>query len=404
MVLPPDVIFVIHQIGSGADGGIQSISELIFNTPQLRKLVITNIETPASARWQAHAEVRVWPMREAQHGDEVRGLGYRLGQIWRRLSNNLRLAVLVWQSGTGVVHCNDHRAFWSSIFGAKLAGAKVILNVRDTMRPGAKSHAMWRLALRLCDQFLVLSKEMIASWQETLKPVSTLSSQAAKFGYIYSIVDRMKHYPVTEEMRQALRHSLGIGEDVLAVVCVGRVEEKKGQLKFIERAAWSLLEDNPRIHVYFVGDFSPKMDPYAAACAKAVDVSGLRGRVSFVGYTSASADWYRACDLLVLASEREGLPRCVIEGLACGASIVSFDVCSVREILEGHHCGRVVAQGDYDALQREMGLLISDNFERHRLRQVGPVLAAELFDAKRNGLAFSEYIQKLAEMKKGSGL
>lgn len=404
MVASPDVIFVIHQIGSGADGGIQSISELIFNTPQLRKLVITNLATPASARWQAHAELRVWPMREAQHGDEDRGVGYRLGQIWRRLSNNLRLAVLVWQSGARVVHCNDHRAFWSSVLGARLAGAKVILNVRDTMRPGAKSHAMWRLALRLCDQFLVLSKEMIVSWQKTLQPVSALPLQAAKFGYIYSIVDRMKHYPVTEETRRALRRSLGIGEDVLAVACVGRVEEKKGQLNFIERAAGPLLESNPHIHVYFVGDFSPEVNPYAAACAVAADVSGLSARVSFVGYTSASADWYRACDLLVLASEREGLPRCVIEGLACGASIVSFDVCSVREILEGHHCGRVVVQGDYDALRREMGLLISDDVERHRIRQLGPILAAELFDAERNGLAFSENIQKLAEMKKESGL
>lgn len=389
-------VFVIHQIGSGADGGIQSISELLFNTPRLEKLVITNIETPASAKWNAHGDVAVWNMREAAHADSRRGAGYRAAQVWRRLANNWRMARLVRREGVKVVHCNDHRAFWNTALGAKLAGARVILNVRDTMRPGARSHFMWRLALRICDLFLVLSQDMIDSWVETLTPLSLKESQRAKFAFLYSIVDMKRFYPVSPDEKRTLRRELGIGEGEIAIAYVGRIEAKKAQLPFIRQALVPLMERVPNVHVQFVGDFLPDRDAYSAACERAVAESGCGRAVSFAGYTARSADWYRACDVLVLASEREGLPRCVIEGLACGAAVVSFDVCSVREILEGHDCGRVVNQGEYEKLVTAIAALCDNPRERARLAARGPEVAARLFDARRNGDLYADLVMRLS--------
>lgn len=390
------VIFVIHQIGSGADGGIQSISELLFNTPRLRKLVITNIATPASARWEAHGEVAVWNMTEAAHAESRRGPGYRLGQIGQRLANNWRMARLVRRQGVKVVHCNDHRAFWNTALGAKLAGARVVLNVRDTMRPGARSHFMWRLALRICDLFLVLSQEMVDSWVETLRPLSLRKGQRAKFAFLYSIVDIGRFHPVPPEERHRLRRELGIGEGEIAIAYIGRIEPKKAQLPFIRAALAPLVERVPKAHVHFVGDFLPDRDAYSAACEEAVAESGCGHAATFAGYTARSADWYRACDVLVLASEREGLPRCVIEGLACGAPVVSFDVCSVREILEGHDCGKAVNQGDYGNLVTAIAALCDNPGERARLAGRGPEVATRLFDAGRNGDLYADLVTGLS--------
>jgi phosphatidylinositol alpha-mannosyltransferase len=90
------------------------------------------------------------------------------------------------------------------------------------------------------------------------------------------------------------------------------------------------------------------------------------------------------------------LPRCVIEGLACGAPVVSFDVCSVREILEGHECGRAVNQGDYGNLVTAIAALCDNPDERARLAGRGPEVATRLFDARRNGDLYADLVTGLS--------
>ncbi|MBI1260838.1 MAG: glycosyltransferase [Rhizobiales bacterium] len=395
----PDVIFVIHQIGSGADGGIQSISELIAHTPMLKKQIITNIETAASARWARHGTVTIWPSQEDLHGARGRGVRHRFRQIAYRLRNNLRMFLLLRATGARVVHCNDRRAFLSVAFGARLAGARVILNVRDTLHVGSRSTGLWRLSLRLSSLFLVLSQEMKAAWMKALLPTSDEPDQRRKFAYLYSIVDTEICQPVTGAARADLRRALGMPEAAFALSYVARVDHKKAQLAFIQQALPGLVATIPSLSVHFVGDFQPGTDPYCAECAKAVEALGLGHVVHFEGYSPTPAHWYAASDIVALASVREGLPRAVIEGLACGASVVSFDVCSVREILEGHDCGRAVPSGDYDAFVKAVVALYQDEAERARLAGHGVEIARQLFRSDVAGRAYSDIIRELSGRK-----
>jgi glycosyltransferase involved in cell wall biosynthesis len=84
--------------------------------------------------------------------------------------------------------------------------------------------------------------------------------------------------------------------------------------------------------------------------------------------------------VVVLASRREGMARCMIEGVACGTPVVSFDVCSAREILEEHDCGRVAPQGEYRQLVRHVEELAASTQERRRLEKNGENTARHLFD------------------------
>jgi glycosyltransferase involved in cell wall biosynthesis len=95
------------------------------------------------------------------------------------------------------------------------------------------------------------------------------------------------------------------------------------------------------------------------------------------------ADWYRAFDLLAIASRNEGLARCMVESLACGTPVVSFDVCSAREILEEHNCGVAVPQGDYQQLVQAITTLARDNDKRRRFGAAAVAAAHELFDSRR---------------------
>jgi glycosyltransferase involved in cell wall biosynthesis len=59
---------------------------------------------------------------------------------------------------------------------------------------------------------------------------------------------------------------------------------------------------------------------------------------------------------------------------------VSFDVCSAREILEEHDCGRVAAQGDYEQFVEHVEVLAASPRERRRLGANGAQAARQLFE------------------------
>lgn len=387
-----EVVMIIHQIGSGADGGLKSISEIIANTRDVKKIIVTNIETPMTRRWREHAEVLVWPMVESDYrgGDRVRFR--RVRQTGARLATNLRLWRLLRNRKVRLVHANDHRSFLSAVLGAKAAGAPIILNVRDAMRTGARK-GYWSAMLRFCDHFLVLSRDMQETWKRDLAPFSLQPAQERKFSYIYSIVNRSVFHPVSPGERAAVRARLNVDPDRPALVYVGRFDDKKAQLDFIRASLPLIARRAPDVLTYFIGDFEPDRDAYAAACAEAVTSAGLEHQVRFVGYSDAVADWYRAADIVVLASKREGLPRCMIESLACGAAFISFDVSSTREILEDHDCGIVVGQGEYEALADEVVGLLGDPERLEKFRSRGPAIVADLFDAGRNGGRYSEFVR-----------
>lgn len=386
-VLPHTHVFVIHQIGAGSDGGVTSIGEIVARAPIRSLRVITNLASPFTDMWARRATVMVWAMNEGGYG-ESRSNFRRI--LWR-LINNIRMFGAVRRNRVRIVHLNDHRALWNTAFGAKLAGARLILNVRDGMRDGA-SVLRWRFYLWLSDRFLVLSRDMEEHWQHKLGPLS--ERQTAKFRHVYSIVDHARFHPLPTEERRALRERLGLEDGRSALVYVGRFDEKKAQLAFIREALPRIARDRPDALVCFVGDFRPEQDAYAAACREALRTLGLTDYVRFVGFTRDVADWYRAAELILLASMREGLARCMIEGICCGTPMVSFSVCSAQEILEGYGCGVVVPLGNYPAFVDAVIGVLNDDGVRAAMAMRGAALS-DLFSPQRNSQAYADLVAEL---------
>jgi glycosyltransferase involved in cell wall biosynthesis len=271
------------------------------------------------------------------------------------------------RSRTPVVHCNDPAAFWHTALGAKLAGAAVVFNIRDTKAADESYGRKWALAGWLSDRLLVLSGEMRQSLLAALPAARRL---APKLEVIYSIVDTQILAPLPPAERQIRRQRLGIPPDTFAIAYIATFNPKKAQLALIEAGLSQLRQQLTQAHLYCVGDCDPDND-YANQCRAAVERLGLNTFVTFVGYTPQVADWYHAADLVIVASRKEGLARCMIESLACGTPVVSFSVCSAAEILTGFECGRVVPAGDYPALVQAITALASQPPQRQRLAANG---------------------------------
>ncbi|MBB4091150.1 glycosyltransferase family 4 protein [Salinibacter ruber] len=200
-----------------------------------------------------------------------------------------------------------------------------------------------------------------------------------KFTSIYSIVDSDRFYSVPAKKRRDIRQKLGVYGSPL-LVYVASFNPIKAQQQFIEHVVPILKRKLQDVKVAFVGDFAPKQDAHARDCLETVSRRDVEEHVVFAGYQSNVERWYQAADLTVLASEKEGLARAMIESIACGTPVVSFDVASAHEILTQHQCGVVVPQGEYNAFADAVTELWEDESRRDEMGLNGVRIARELFD------------------------
>ena len=87
-----------------------------------------------------------------------------------------------------------------------------------------------------------------------------------------------------------------------------------------------------------------------------IEESGLAHRVTVAGFQTNPYPWIGGAELLVLASDHEGLPNVIIEALALGIPVVSTDCPSgPREILGAALRDWLVPVGDSAALAQAIG-------------------------------------------------
>jgi len=217
-------------------------------------------------------------------------------------------------------------------------------------------------------------------YQNLASRINLSESQSSKFYCIYSNVDSADKYPADLVTKEKIRNHLEIPPNSFAIGYIATANPKKAQLSLIEQAGYRLQSSVPNARLYCVGEFNPASEDYARLCSEAIKNLGLESTIVFTGYTPEVSHWYRALDLTIITSIREGLARSMIESIACGTPVVSFDVCSSKEILEEGNCGFVVPQGDYSALVDRISELASDETKRQELGKNGIQIARKLFD------------------------
>ena len=172
---------------------------------------------------------------------------------------------------------------------------------------------------------------------EALRTVALELGQAAeRVSTLRNGVDLARFSPGD---RDAARARTGLPHGVPVVLCVGHLIERKGQHLLLPAFARSLAARDPAALLVFVGHGEAE-----AALRGEARRLGLAERVRFQPPVEPAelAHWYRAADVLVLASLREGWPNVVLEALACGTPVIATRVWGTPEILTGCAAGRLV--------------------------------------------------------------
>ncbi|HEX9876628.1 MAG TPA: glycosyltransferase family 4 protein [Gammaproteobacteria bacterium] len=147
------------------------------------------------------------------------------------------------------------------------------------------------------------------------------------------------HDPVWYEAGRIDRESLGLPRDAFVVGCVANWRPRKG-IEVLLRACERLASDSS-LHLVLVG----RMDDPAFLAL--IERSPMTGRIHRLGFRADAARVAAAFDVAVLPSlRREGLPKTVIEAMACGVPPVVTAVGGSPELVVAGKSGLVVPPGD----------------------------------------------------------
>jgi len=140
-------------------------------------------------------------------------------------------------------------------------------------------------------------------------------------------VDEHRFRPLPRDGRSEHRQRLGLDPERFWVGKVARFAKLKRHLALIEgfeKAARTLSSPG----LLLLGDGGEEKERILARIA----ASPFADRIVWAGLQQDPVPWYQAMDVLVIASESEGMPNAALESMACGIPVLANEVCGVREI------------------------------------------------------------------------
>jgi glycosyltransferase involved in cell wall biosynthesis len=213
--------------------------------------------------------------------------------------------------------------------------------------------------------FLTLEK-LAGRWTDYLVVINREDEETAQRyrlipnGYVQYMpgigVDLQYYNPqaVSDAEVARLRQELGIAPDTRLFLSVAELIPRK-RPQDVLRAFAHLAR--PHTCLAFAGD-----GPLMNQMQKLASQLGMENQVRFLGVRRDIPTLMRAATATVLASEREGLPRCVMESMSIGIPVIGTDIRGTRDLLAGG-CGLLVPVGDTEAMAREMAWILDNPYK-----------------------------------------
>ena len=234
-----------------------------------------------------------------------------------------------------------------------------------------------RLYLELERALARVSDRLIGVSEATVGDLVRLGvAPREKFSVLPLGLDLRRLAQPADGLRDASRAELGVDDDAVLLVFVGRVVPIK-RLDLMLEALARARESEPRLRLALVGDGDERPDLEALAARL-----GVAGAVEFLGYRRELRPLFAAADVAVLSSDNEGTPVSLIEAAAAGLPAVSTDAGGVREVV-GEDTGKVVPKGDPEALAAALVELARDPARRDAMGAAARERALGRYGAER---------------------
>ncbi len=277
----------------------------------------------------------------------------------------------------------------ASWFGKKILGKKSIILLPSTwfFEPPSIKNRIYKWILRKAvysaDKIILYTPLML---DEIKKSFPKLSIE--KIVYLHNAVNISRFTPGDPD-EEIVKKYLKQGFENL-LLYVGRISRKKGILDLVK--AFKIIHDEePKTILALAGR---EEEGYAERVRSLVRELDLIDSVIFLGPVSNQdvVHLMRVCTVFVYSSiGGEGIPRAILEAMACGKPIVATRVTGIPEAVKDDETGYIVEVGDHASFAQKVLKLLRDETLRRTLGENARKLIEKEF-------SYSQIIPELARI------
>jgi glycosyltransferase involved in cell wall biosynthesis len=306
----------------------------------------------------------------------------------------LRLWWLIGRRRPDVVEFSTPKAGLLGTFAARLRGVRR----RVYMLRGLKlegTHGLKRRILRAAERAACASAHVVLCNSASLRnEAQALGLAPARklvvLGEGSTIGVDVEHFSPGPGVKRA---EFGIPADAQVIGFVGRLTRDKGLPELVE-AFDRILAVAPRAFLLLVGWFDPAEDALDADLRRRIET---HPRIRCTGFVADTAPFYRAMDVMVLPTWREGFPNAVLEASATGIPVVTTESTGARDAVIPEVTGLLIPPGYPVAIYESVIKLLRDPERRQRMGRAARAWVVEHYSEARVLGLTAEYYRSLLE-------
>lgn len=184
------------------------------------------------------------------------------------------------------------------------------------------------------------------------------------------------------------RRRFGFDDQHILLGAVGRLSEEKG-FDHLINAVYRLVRSGHQIGLLIAGEGHLR-----ESLEKQICELNLQDHVRLVGFLKDPRELYRAIDVFVLSSLREGLPNVVLEAMASARAVVSTNVNGIPRLVESGTNGIVVKPDSVDHLFDGIRDVLESDDQRIQIANAGRRTVETKF-------SFANRMQKVVDIYRG---
>lgn len=120
----------------------------------------------------------------------------------------------------------------------------------------------------------------------------------------------------------------------------------------------SCMKTNQPFQVILAGD-----GPLYEQCLATSAANNLENKIKFIGFIDNLQMLIQVANAVILTSEKEGIPRIIMEAMAIGVPVIATDVPGTRELVENDLTGELVLLNDYLGLANKMDCWLKETYK-----------------------------------------
>lgn len=264
------------------------------------------------------------------------------------------LCKVIKESNVEVIHCNTPIGGMISRLAAKRHKVKKVIYT-------AHGFHFYKGAPLFNCTVLKWAEKIMAHWTDVIITMNQEDFEAAKkfklkkggqVYFVHGVGITLDEFDGMREKRAKKREELNLKNNDIALISAGDLVARKNYITAIQAIAKA---NNPQLQYFICGK-----GPEEESLKKLAKHLKLTEQIHFLGFRSDIKELLAASDIFLFTTKQEGLPRSMMEAMACGLPCIASKIRGNVDLVEDGEGGYLCSATDPDAFADAINKLAND--------------------------------------------